>query len=392
MLATSVCFDSGRTDARVSAEHIILMRSGASMVDCPAMSAEPKQALPASAKVRILHDREHISRKLRISLTDACNLRCFFCHNEGQGDFARVRSPLGVPDYRRIVQAAIGAGTSEIKLTGGEPLLYSNSGGTVIDLVTELRKIHAFQHFGLSMTTNGLLLERYASALKKAGLDRVTISLHTLDQARHRALLGYGNAGHGPAEIVNAIQVAISEGLTPVKVNTVLFGHGDDSNIAELPDIVQMCRAFGVTQLRLYTLLGHEQFTNHADWYRFWDSGLLDQISRILFADSADAAAFVDAATSMLQVRENALYPKPALVVTSGSLEVTIEDLQVGRFDAYGLPDEGPYALRLSASGELRGVLSRSAPALDIRNLLRQTDGDAALEEAFRVARRDLVP
>jgi molybdenum cofactor biosynthesis enzyme MoaA len=351
-----------------------------------------RSVLPASATVRMLHGREHISRKLRISLTDACNLRCFFCHNEGQGEFARVRSPLSIDDYRRTVLAAIRAGISEIKLTGGEPLLYRNSGHNLVDLVTALRGIRGVQHFGLSMTTNGLLLRHHAKALKRAGLDRVTVSLHTLNQARHHALLSPGGAGDGPSQICQAIQTAISEGLTPVKVNTVLFGHGDDSNISELPDIVRMCRVLGVQQLRLYTLLGHELFPDHREWYRFWDSDLLGQVGKTLFADSVEATAFVDAATSMLELRQAALYPKPTLMVTKGGLEVTIEDLQVGRFDSYGLPDEGPYALRLSANGELRGVLSRAAPALDLRRLLRQKDNAAELEEAFRVARRDLIP
>jgi molybdenum cofactor biosynthesis enzyme MoaA len=362
------------------------------MVGQPAVGASARCVLPASATVRMLHEREHISRKLRISLTDTCNLRCFFCHNEGQGDFARARSPLSISDYRRIVRAAVGAGISEIKLTGGEPLLYRNSGHNVIDLVAELRAIRGIQHFGLSMTTNGLLLKRHATALKRVGLDRVTVSLHTFDGARHRTLLNSGRASDGPAEICQAIQIAVSEGLTPVKVNTVLFGHGDDSNVSELPDMVRMCRILGVRQLRLYTLLGHELFPDHADWYRFWDSELLEQVGRTLFTDSTDAAAFADAVAGMLEVRQAALYPKPTLVVTSGSLEVAVEDLQVGRFGSYDLPDEGPYALRLSAAGELRGVLSRSAPALDLRNLLQRTDSDAELEEAFRVARRDLIP
>jgi molybdenum cofactor biosynthesis enzyme MoaA len=362
------------------------------MVRYPAVGADVRAALPASATVRMLHDREHVSRRLRISLTDACNMRCFFCHNEGQGEFARVRSPLSIADYRRIVRAAVEAGISEIKLTGGEPLLYRNSGHTVVDLIAALRAIPGSEHFGLSMTTNGLLLERHATALHSVGLDRVTISLHTLDPVRHRAFLSSGRTSHGPAATLRSIQVANSVGLTPVKVNTVLFGHGTDSNISELPDIIRTCRALGVQQLRLYTLLGHELFADHGDWYRFWDGDLLDQVARMLFTESADAAAFTDAVSRMLEVRQSALYPKPTLVVTSGSLEVAIEDLQAGRFDSYGLPDEGPYALRLSAAGELRGVLSRAAPAIDIWKLLHQPDADAELEEAFRLARRDLVP
>jgi hypothetical protein len=92
----------------------------------------------------------------------------------------------------------------------------------------------------------------------------------------------------------------------------------------------------------------------------------------------------------MLEMRKSALYPKPMLVVAIGDLEVAIEDLETDRFQAYELPDEGPYALRLSATGKLSGVLS--GDALDLTPMLHHEEAHASLVDAFRRARAELLP
>ena len=94
----------------------------------------------------------------------------------------------------------------------------------------------------------------------------------------------------------------------------------------------------------------------------------------------------------MLEKRKGAIYPKPTLVMTTGKLEVTIEDMETGRFESNGLPDEGPYALRLSAFGQLRGVLSPDSPSIYLQSMLRREDAPAKLQIAFRKAREELIP
>ncbi len=371
-----------------------LMIEGTSMVDCAAPGAEVQPSLAEAVAWLLLHDREQISRKFRVSITDSCNLRCFFCHNEGQGAFGQVRvSRLTVTDYKCIIEAAVNAGVREVKLTGGEPLLYKNSGRDIVDLISGINTLRAKQQFGLSMITNGLLLHRYAEALKNVGLDRVTISLHTLDEAKHGGLISpSGGRRDGPADITNAIRLAVKAGLTPVKVNTVLFGRGHRSNVTELADIIHACKELGVSQLRLYTLLKHELFPDHAAWYRFWGQELLTDLGQAVYGCTRRASDFVETASQMLSMRKYALYPKPTLVITTENLQVTIEDMETGRFESRGLPDEGPYALRLSASGQLRGILSHDAPSLDLRTMLRREDASASLEAAFRTAQKELLP
>jgi molybdenum cofactor biosynthesis enzyme MoaA len=341
----------------------------------------------------LLQDREQISRKLRISVTDSCNLRCFFCHNEGQGAFGQAkRSSFTIADYKLIIGAAAAAGVREVKLTGGEPLLYRNSGHDIVDLVAGISSIRDRHQFGLSMTTNGLLLHRYGTALRDAGLDRVTISLHTLDEIKYRTLISPHADRSSPEDIVYAIEHAVKAGLTPVKVNMVLFGRGEKSNVNELTSIIRTCKNLGVSQLRLYTLLKHDLFPEHQRWYRFWDQDLLCDLGYALYNSRRAADEFAAIATGMLEKRKGAIYPKPTLVMTTGKLEVTIEDMETGRFESNGLPDEGPYALRLSAFGQLRGVLSPDSPSIYLQSMLRREDAPAKLQIAFRKAREELIP
>jgi molybdenum cofactor biosynthesis enzyme MoaA len=343
-------------------------------------------------------DRAQLSRKLRISVSDSCNLRCFFCHNEGQGPVRGRPNGVAVTidEYRRIVRAAVDAGVREIKLTGGEPLLYRDGSATIVDLVRALRSSSTRDLFGLSMTTNGLLLERYASGLAAAGLDRVTISLHTLDTQTFVDLMGEGRTRAEPGHVVAGLKAAVAAGLTPVKVNTVLF---DDhrrgvSNVDEIARIVDLCRTTGVSQLRLYTLLKHEHFPKHGDWYRFWDPELLSGLGRALGCRADELQSFARTVTEFLDSSRSQLYPRPHLLLNSHGLDVVIEAMESGQFDDRGLPDEGPYALRLSAVGDLRGIISDRAGKSNILATIRSGDPEAddVLRQLFGKAVQEALP
>ncbi|MGC5318154.1 radical SAM protein [Micromonospora arida] len=348
--------------------------------------------LPDEASLH-LHDREQLSRKLRISLVSACNLACTFCHNEGQGSLTRLglRESLRVEDYVRIVDAATSAGISEVKLTGGEPLLYRDGQRGLVDLVHELNRLRADRHFGLSMTTNGLLLPKVASELKEAGLDRVTVSLHTLNRATFKKVIG-PNSRSAPEAAVRGIEAAIAAGLTPVKVNAVLFHNPSEvSNISELESIVALCRGIGVTQLRFYTLLRHDAFVDHAELYQYWDDGLLGRIGTALYGDGPHAQRYKVTASAFVREWSRQLYPKPTLIARAGSFEIAIEAMEAGRFDGMGVSDEGPYALRLSADGKLRGMNEEDTSTIDIIPLLSGLSNDT-LRQAFEQGRRCLLP
>ena len=123
---------------------------------------------------------------LRISVTDRCNLRCVYCMPEEGIPLIPHQDILRYEEIVRIVRVAVGMGLDRIRLTGGEPLVRKG----VVDLVGELARIPNLKD--LSMTTNGILLGRYAERLAQAGLRRVNVSLDTLQEDRFRRITRRG--------------------------------------------------------------------------------------------------------------------------------------------------------------------------------------------------------
>ena len=163
---------------------------------------------------------------LRLSITDRCNLRCIYCMP------AEGIRPLGHDDimsYEELAlfaRAAVSCGIRRIRLTGGEPLVRKG----VVDFVRMLSEIDG--GLRLSLTTNGILLTRYASELKEAGLRRVNISLDSLDPETYGMLTRTGRLD----EALEGLGEAIEVGLEPVKLNVVVLrGINDDpASFAEL--------------------------------------------------------------------------------------------------------------------------------------------------------------
>jgi GTP 3',8-cyclase len=148
---------------------------------------------------------------LRISITDRCNLRCFYCMPEAGFPLVPHAEILSFERIVAIVTVAVELGITKIRLTGGEPLVRHG----VIELVAMLAQIKGIKDF--AMTTNGILLAKYAKALAQAGLHRVNISLDTLDAKRYAAITRGGNL----ADVLNGIEAAIIANLQPVKLNCV---------------------------------------------------------------------------------------------------------------------------------------------------------------------------
>ena len=168
-------------------------------------------------------------RDLRISVTDRCNMRCRYCmpREVFGSDFAFL-SKIDILTYEEIDRLAglfISLGVEKIRLSGGEPLLRKG--------LPELISLLALRDVEIAMTTNGVLLPRYAPALSAAGLDRVTVSLDALDEATFAAIT---DSGHTVAAVLAGIEAAESVGLGPIKINTVVKkGINED----ELMDLVE---------------------------------------------------------------------------------------------------------------------------------------------------------
>ena len=148
---------------------------------------------------------------MRISLTDRCNLRCIYCMPaEGIPQVPHDRI-MRMGEIERLVEIAAGMGVRRIRLTGGEPLVRRG----VVDLVRAIAGTPGIED--VSMTTNGILLPRFAGQLKEAGLRRINISLDTLDANQYREI----TRGRDITSVLAGIESALDAGFNPVKVNAV---------------------------------------------------------------------------------------------------------------------------------------------------------------------------
>ncbi|MFC4452156.1 GTP 3',8-cyclase MoaA [Deinococcus sonorensis] len=167
-------------------------------------------------------------RDLRLSVTDRCNLRCTYCMPKDVfgPDFAFLprNELLSFEELERLTRLFVAAGVQKLRLTGGEPLLRQG----LPELIRRLHAIAGVQD--IAMTTNGLLLPRYAAELKAAGLRRVTVSLDSLDPEVFGQMNGLGMH---PDRVMDGIEAALQAGL-PVKVNTVVQRGVNDAHLGEL--------------------------------------------------------------------------------------------------------------------------------------------------------------
>jgi len=164
---------------------------------------------------------------LRISVTDRCNLRCYYCMPPEGVPARRHQDILRYEEIARVVRAAAGLGISKVRLTGGEPLVRSG----IVDLVHLLAQVPGIDD--LSMTTNGTLLSRFAEGLARAGLGRVNVSLDTLDEDRYTRITRGGYL----ADALEGIESAQKAGLAPIKINTVVLRDLDGGDICDLASL-----------------------------------------------------------------------------------------------------------------------------------------------------------
>ncbi len=170
--------------------------------------------------------RDNFSRVidyLRISITDRCNLRCIYCMPSSGVMPIEHKEILSYEEIVRVVRVAAALGVRKIRITGGEPLARKN----VTYLIASLRSITGIED--MSLTTNGVLLEKYAKELADAGLNRVNISLDSLKPERYREMTRGGEI----SPVMKGIEAAEKAGLLPVKINMVPIRGLNDDEIEE---------------------------------------------------------------------------------------------------------------------------------------------------------------
>ncbi|SBT49616.1 GTP 3',8-cyclase MoaA [Micromonospora auratinigra] len=309
-------------------------------------------AVPESTDGVLVDRYGRVARDLRVSLTDKCNLRCTYCMPAEGLPWLAGPQLLGDEEIVRLVRVAVERlGVTEVRFTGGEPLIRPGLLG-IVAAVAALRPRPR-----ISLTTNGLGLERLAPALRTAGLDRVNVSLDTLDRDRFAALTRRDRH----ADVLAGLAGAARAGLTPVKINSVLMrGVNDD----EAPALLRYALTHG------YELRFIEQMP--LDAQHGWDRSTMVTAAEILAALKQEFPLTADPT-------ERGAAPAETWLVGDGPA-------RVGVIASVTRPFCGDCdRTRLTADGQVRACLFATEES-DLRGALRAGADDAELARRWRTA------
>ncbi len=160
---------------------------------------------------------------LRISVTDRCNLKCFYCMPQNGIEPVRPSDMLSLEDIERLARIFAGLGFKKIRLTGGEPLLRVG----IVDLVRRIARLNGIRE--VCLTTNGVLLADYAVPLRQAGLTSVNVSLDTLQEKKFRAI----TQADAFKQVMQGLAKIKAAGFSPVKINVVVMNGVNDDEILD---------------------------------------------------------------------------------------------------------------------------------------------------------------
>ena len=295
-----------------------------------------------------------VATDLRVSLTDRCNLRCTYCMPEEGLAWLPRPALLTDEEVGRLIQVAVERlGVTEVRFTGGEPLLRLGIVG-IVEAAAALDPRPV-----LSLTTNGLGLDKLARKLAEAGLDRINVSLDTLSPARFARL----THRHRHADVLAGLDAAVEAGLTPVKINSVLMR---GVNADEAPALLHFALAHG------YELRFIEQMPLDAGhtWSRA-DMVTADEILRALEVEFTLLPDPVERGSAPAQTWLVDGYPGPPRVGIIASVTRPF----CGTCDR----------TRLTADGQVRSCLF-SQEETDLRGMLRGGASDEELARAWQTA------
>ncbi|MFD0276769.1 GTP 3',8-cyclase MoaA [Kitasatospora sp. NPDC127111] len=290
---------------------------------------------------------------LRVSLTDRCNLRCTYCMPEEGLQWLAKPDLLSDEEIVRLVTIAVrDLGVREVRFTGGEPLLRPG----LVGIVAACAGLDPRPE--LSVTTNGIGLARTATALRAAGLDRVNVSLDTLDPDTFHTL----TRRHRHQDVLEGLAAAEAAGLTPVKLNAVLMRGVNDH---EAPELLAWCLERG------YELRFIEQMP--LDAQHGWDRSAMITAEEIL---DRLAGRFT-------------LTPEPSARRGAAPAERWLVDGGPGRVGVIASVTR-PFCracdrTRLTADGQVRNCLFATGET-DLRAALRSGGSDAEIGELWRAA------
>jgi cyclic pyranopterin phosphate synthase len=310
--------------------------------------------------------RDHTD--MRLSITDHCNFRCFYCMKEDQR-FEPMRLELSTPELVRIATIARGLGIDKMRLTGGEPLMRK-------DAVEVVRQLSMLGFTDLSMTTNGSLLTRVhggvtlAQALRDAGLQRLNVSCDSLDPVKFARIRRRGDL----SVVMDGIAAAQAAGFSPMKMNVVVIRGENDDEIVDFARYARETAAAGapiIVRFIEFMPLG-ETGEKQANW------------TPEKVVDSQEILEKVRAEWPIeIASRQGDHAPASRWRFADGLGEIGVIPTMTNPFCA------NCNRLRVTADGfVMRCLFSEKELPYSLRNLMRRKEGstDAELAEAFRAA------
>jgi cyclic pyranopterin phosphate synthase len=292
---------------------------------------------------------------LRIAVTNRCNLTCSYCHREGEERLDNDASDeMGISEIVRIADVAVKSGLSRIKLTGGEPLVRKD----IIEIVAGISRLRGLADF--SITTNGTLLAPMAEKLHIKCLNRVNVSLPTLDAKMYHELTG------GRVEnVLEGVKTAIDVGFSPVKLNMLILRGINDFAVSEM---IKFAEEMGAI-LQLIELepigLTNEYYSERHKSLDEYELMLKQEATRI---------------ETRQHMQNRRVYHLPQVKVE------VIRPIENTEFCLHCT------RLRVTSDGRLKPCLMRSDNTVDILTPMRHGAGKRDLAELFKLANSKRLP
>lgn len=296
---------------------------------------------------------------MRISVTQKCNLDCFYCHHEGEDGGNGVNSHMTPDEIEKITEIASKVGIEKLKITGGEPLLRKD----IVEIMERTSK-HMKE---VSMTTNGVLLGKYAVALKEAGLKRANVSFDAFDPETFKKITNR-NLYY---KVKGGVEAAVKAGLNPVKLNmVVLKGINDD----DIPRAIEFASNVGAILQLIEFESSREKAQNLTFKIYHYNLAKIEQ----------------ELEKKALEVRQRHMHRRNKFILPSGNNGKVEVEIVRGMHNSVFCGN--CTRLRVTSSGELKPCLLRNDNHIDIINPVREGASDEELITLFEKAIRIKEP
>lgn len=293
-------------------------------------------------KIKDEYERPILS--FRISITNRCNVNCLYCHHDGMLPSHKEMTP---DEIYQITKIAKNLGIEKIRISGGEPLIRK-------DIVTIIKKMSTLNFKDISITTNGTLLEKYAKDLKEAGLNRINISLDSINRDTYKFITSKDYL----EQVKKGIMAAIDAGLYPIKINMVIMKNINEN---EIKDMFKFSKKNGLI-LQLIELMTSENCEDGKfnDKYHCDIGPIEKEIAEI---------------SDRIKIREF-MQDRKKYFIDDGEIEIVrpIENTQFCKKCT---------RLRLTPEGQIKPCLLRNDNLIDIINPLRENKSEEELEKIF---------